>query len=59
MRLPDDFDQQIVDFETKIKRGEVSQYTLHSLLELYNQAIEYHTKKNEKTEADKFNAKIQ
>ena len=59
MRLPDDFDQQIQDFETKIKRGEVSQYTLHSLLELYNQAIEYHTKKNEKTEADKFNAKIQ
>ena len=59
IKLQDDFDQQVEDFETKIRRGEVSQYTLHSLLELYNQAIEYHTQRNEKIEADKFNAKIQ
>ena len=24
LKLPDDFDQQVEDFETKIKRGEVS-----------------------------------
>ena len=57
--LPQDFDRQVSDLETKIMRGEVSQYTVHTLLELYNQAIEYHTSKNAKSDADVFNVKIQ
>ena len=57
--LPDNFDQQVGDLETKVKRGEVSQYTVHTLLELYNQAIEYHATRNAKSDADAFNVKIQ
>ena len=57
--LPDDFDQQINGFEQKLNKGEVSQYSVHSLLELYNQAIEHHVKRNEKSDVEAYNVKIQ